>query len=248
MKANPISGLATSLTLSALCLFAGSTQAARTITADSQTLFGQKVQSLTTLDDQNRVSEIEVVLPFAALLKANSEPASVNLALPGEVTQQISFHQVKLIWAPQGRGPADSAPLFNLYLSGESARDKVLECNTLTPRIVDHWTLPFPPGVLSGEPCSAQIGFHAALPDEPGDYRKVKVSNFTPGKANFCEPVFNKNLLEAKQSFELTVPLPQYLNRSVLHPRKLVATYEASIDSYTFALKDFVQLKPWSPR
>ena len=235
------------LMLFTLCI-AGSSQAARTIAADAQTLFGQKVQSFTVLDDQNLVSKIEVVLPFAALFKAAGEPTSVTLALPGEVIQQTSFSQAVIRWEPQGRGPADSIPLFNLRFLGEAPQGKVFECISLEPKNLNDWTLPFAPHFVSTQPCLSSIGFQAASPDEPGDQNTVNVKGFIAGKANFSEPVFNKMLLESKQNFELMVPLPQYLNRPVLHPRKLVATYEASTDSYTFALKDFVQLTPWKLR
>lgn len=218
--------------------------AARTVAAEPQTLWGQRVQSLTTLDDHNLVSRVEVSLPFAVLLRASREPASIRLSLPEEVRQQTSLGRVAMMWAFQGHG-SDSPPQFELQFLDGSATN----CNDSRPSgpqvIADLWTLPLPGGLLAEQPCSLHLAFHGAPPDEVGDYHSLRVSGFVPGKANFSEPVFNKNLLEAKQNFDLLVPLPQYLSRSLLYPRKLVVNYQPSTDSYTFALTDFVWLTPW---
>jgi Domain of unknown function (DUF5602) len=217
--------------------------------SDEQVLFGQKVSSFARLDAAGKIAEIGVRLPFAALNNVSQKPDAVVLKLSPEVRQQSFFDHAVLFWNPDGLGPIQ-IPMFNIHFYGPTeAEVEKIDCADLTqpdPAIIpDGWLPPVAPGDSAKEQCVPKMGFHAgpADEDENAPFSTVMIAGFYAGHFNFIEPIFIKSLLEAKKNFELPVPAPKNLTRTVLHPKTFAATYDAKTDSYTFALRDFATLE-----
>jgi hypothetical protein len=216
--------------------------------SDEQVLFGEKVSSFARLDAAGKIAEMSVTLPFAALAKASPKPEAVVLKLSDEARQQSFFDHAVLFWSPNGVGPIQ-IPLFNIHFYGVTqAAVAKIDCSDLTlpdPAIIpDGWLPPVAPGDPAKEQCVPNMGFHAgpAAEDENALFSTVMIAGFYAGRFNFVEPIFVKSKLESKQNFELPVPAPKDLTRSVLHPKRFTATYDAKTDNYTFTLRDFVAL------
>jgi hypothetical protein len=226
----------------------------RRVTGQTGSLSGQTVTTYATLDLEDRVTEIGVSIPFAAISAVSAEE-TVVAEFPDDVSDDLDFDHLQLGYLPHGHPPVFwQAPHFDVHFHRISIGERE-EIDCLDEPMPDSDRLPagyvIPgTGLEPDGTCVPAMGIHAFDPTAPevtamGPFTSTVIFGYHDGELSFVEPMITLAQIQTKASIDAAVPLPPNLEgRS--SPTRFTATYQPTTDSYEIVLSSF-QAAPVTP-